>query len=255
MRDRTHSNTQFYRTANDNESAFDVDTLERNRIWLNLVNQNGDSSSIMVGYIEGATQEKDRLFDAYVREVNNLSMYSKIGDERMIIQGRALPFDENDQIPLGTVIPQAGEYTIAISKVDGLFLDESQNIYLEDTYTNVFHNLRAAPYTFTETEAIDYKDRFLLRYTTNGALSISDLDSSEVSIIAPRGNYIKINSDTSPINEVTVYDLLGRTLINNININNSEFIINNPNLLSGAYLVKVTLSNGQSKTQKVVLKQ
>ena len=253
MRDRTHSNTQFFRTAEEDENIPDTNAIERNRIWLNLVDQNGSTSSILVGYIEGATQEKDRLFDAYTREVNSISIYSKIGDERMIIQGRALPFDENDQVPLGTVIPDAGEYTIAISNVDGLFLDGNQAIYLEDTFTGVIHNLRAAPYTFTETEAIDYEDRFLLRYTDD-ALSTTDLELSTLSIIAPKGSYIKINSESNPIEAVTVYDLLGRALINEINIDDLEFVINNHNLSSGAYIVKVTLNNGLSKTQKVVLK-
>ena len=254
MRSNSQSNTEFYRTSSENQNIADTNALERNRIWLSLVNQNGAASNILVGYIEGATQEKDRLFDAFSREVNSLNIYSKIGDERMTIQGRALPFDENDQVPLGTVIPQPGEYTIAIDDVDGLFLDESQAIYLEDTYNGVIHNLRSAPYTFTETEAIDYEDRFLLRYTDD-ALSINDFELSTLTIIAPKGDYIKINSDSSPIETVTVYDLLGRTLINKINIDTSEFVISDHNLSSGAYIVNVSLSNGLSKTQKVVLKR
>jgi len=254
MRDRTHSNTAFYRTSNSTENVSDTNTIERNRIWLNLVNQNGTTSSILVGYIEGATQEKDRLFDAYIREVNSLSMYSKIGDQRMIIQGRALPFDDNDQVPLGTVIPQPGEYTIAISNVDGLFLDENQTIYLEDTYTGVIHNLRTAPYSFTESEAVDYEDRFILRYT-NETLSANELElGTGLTIIAPESDYIKVNSERSLINSVTVYDLLGRVLFNKNAINKSEFVLNNHNFSAGTYIVKATLANGQSKAQKIVLK-
>jgi hypothetical protein len=251
---RSAANTDFYRTANSNNNVSDVTGIERHRIWLTLGDQNGRASDILVGYIEGATQEKDRLFDAFTRELNTLSLYSKIGDERMSIQGRALPFNENDQVPLGTVIPQAGQYTIAISKVDGLFLDDNQDIYLEDTYTGTIHNLKAAPYTFTESEATDYKDRFLLRYTAD-ALSINDFELNAVRIIAPKGEYIKINSDDSPIDSVIVYDLLGRALINTSYADTSEVIINNTNLSSGTYMVNVTLRNGSSKTQKVILKQ
>ncbi len=253
MRDRSHSNTAFYRSANPNENISNSDSIERHRIWLDLIDSNGSSSNILVGYIEGATQEKDRLYDAYIREVNNLSMYSKIDNKRMVIQGRALPFDVNDQVPLGTVIPHAGEYTIAISSVDGLFLDVNQNIYLEDVYEGIIHDLRASPYVFTETEAIDYENRFVLRYT-NETLSTIDLELSALSIIAPKGNYIKINSDRSAIESVVVYDLLGRVLFNKNTINKTEFIINNHNLSSGAYIVKTTLVNGKSKAQKIVLK-
>lgn len=254
MRNKTYSNTDFYRTSSPSNNTIDANSIERNRIWLNLIGQNDATSSIMVGYIEGATQEKDRLFDAYTREVNSLNLYSKIGDERMIIQGRSLPFDDTDKVPLGVVIPQAGEYTIAISKIDGLFLDDNQNIYLEDTLTGTIHDLRATPYTFTETETVEYENRFYLKYTDE-ALSIDDSELSSIRIIAPKGDYIKISTDKNSINSVTVYDLLGRALIQNVNLNTAEFVINNNNLSSGSYIVKVGLSNGLSKTQKVILKR
>ncbi|MEY8848052.1 T9SS sorting signal type C domain-containing protein [Psychroserpens sp. XS_ASV72] len=252
MRDRTHSNTVFYRNSDPNTQ--DTNAIERHRIWLNLIDDSENASSIMVGYIEGATQEKDRLYDAYLREVNNLSIYSKIDDERMIIQGRSLPFNEADQIPLGTVLPDPGQYTIAISGVDGLFLNNDQNIYLEDTYTNVIHNLKASPYTFTVDDAIDYGDRFILRYTDD-TLSINEFELNGLSIIAPKGNYIKVTSSSNTIDSVVVYDLLGRTMYNQTGIGASEFTVQNPNLSSGSYIVKATLNNGIAKTQKVILKR
>ncbi|MEY8848051.1 T9SS sorting signal type C domain-containing protein [Psychroserpens sp. XS_ASV72] len=250
MRDRTHSNTAFYRTS---ESSEESNELERHRIWLNLLDDDGGSSSILVGYIENATQGKDRLYDAYVREMNSLSFYSKIEDQRMIIQGRTLPFDNQDQVPLGTVLPSAGQYTIAIDNVDGLFLNDEQSIYLEDTYTNTIHNLRTSPYSFSVSEAVDYDTRFILRYTDD-TLSITELELNALSIKAPKGNYIKVNSGRGQISSVIVYDLLGRTLFDKSNINTTDFVIQNHNLSDGAYIVKATLTNGVSKVQKVVLK-
>ena len=173
----------------------------------------------------------------------------------MSIQGKPLPFDVNDEIALGTVIPSAGEYLIAISNVDGLFLDDSQAIYLEDKHSGIIHNLRAAPYTFTETEATDYTDRFFLRYTTNDSLDTDEFELSALRIIAPNGNYIKVNSGNNLIDSVIVYDLLGRALINEVGIDKSVFTVNNNKLSSGAYIVQVTLTTGVSKTQKVILKR
>lgn len=254
MRSSAVSNTDFYRNA---EPSADSNAIERHRIWLDLIaNESGTSSSTLIGYIEGATQQKDRLYDAYAREVNTLSLYSKINEERMTIQGRTLPFNQNDQVIIGAVIPQTGQYTIAINNIDGLFLNDSQYIYLEDTFTNTIHNLKAAPYNFTvEEDAIDYEDRFILRYS-NDALSINEADINSIRIIAPRGNYIKINSgSTSQIQTVVVYDLLGRALLNKTDLDTSEFTIRSHNLTSGTYIVNVTLNNGNSKTQKVILKQ
>ncbi|NRA91631.1 MAG: T9SS type A sorting domain-containing protein, partial [Psychroserpens sp.] len=251
MRDRTHSNIAFYRNAESSSNANDV---ERHRIWLNLISDNETVSSTLVGYVQNATQDKDRLYDAYTREINNLSFYSKIGDERMIIQGRQLPFDVNDQVPLGTVLPEPGQYTIAISAVDGLFLDTNQDIYLEDTYNNIIHDLRAAPYLFSVDESEDFEDRFILRYTDE-TLGIEELDLSALTILAPKGEYIKIISDRTPIASVTLYDLLGRVLIHQTTLDTSQYVIRNHSFADGPYLVQVTLSNGLQKTQKVVLKQ
>ena len=67
----------------------------------------------------------------------------------MVIQGRQLPFDPEDQVPLGINIPENGNYTIAISAVDGMFENSTdQDIFLEDTYTGIIHDLRNSPYSF-----------------------------------------------------------------------------------------------------------
>ena len=172
----------------------------------------------------------------------------------MVIQGKSLPFDVNDEIPIGIVAPENGQYTIAINQVDGLFLESDQSIYLEDTYLGITHSLRAAPYTFNvEDSSQDFSDRFILRYTDD-ALSIEDFELNTLHIIAPKGNYIKVNSETSPINTVTVYDLLGRTLITKTAVNSNEYYINDHNLSSGNYIVTVKLDSGSTKSQKVILK-
>jgi hypothetical protein len=52
--------------------------------------------------------------------------------KKLVIQGRALPFLDTDLVPLGFATPLATTCTIALGQFDGLFADESVNIYLED---------------------------------------------------------------------------------------------------------------------------
>lgn len=250
-----YDNSQFYRLSSNNQSNSSTSSsLEKHRIWLNLIAPSELASSILVGYIENATLEKDRLYDAYNMEVNALNIYSKIGEDRMVIQGRPLPFDENDQVPLGTVVTETGIHTISIAGVDGLFINESQNIYLEDTYTNIIHDLRVSPYTFMVNEPATFDDRFILRYT-NEALSIPEYNNSpDITIVAPKGKYIKVISNNETIKNVTVFDLLGRVLIDKKDINQLELILNNISLSDGAYIVKAELYSGKNKVQKVIIK-
>ncbi|MGG5487936.1 T9SS sorting signal type C domain-containing protein [Gaetbulibacter sp. PBL-D1] len=253
----SYDNSQFYRTpSSDNVNHNSQSSLEKHRIWLNLVSPSQLSSSILVGYIEGATNQKDRLYDAYNKEFNALNLYSKIDDKGMIIQGRALPFDQNDQVHLGTVLTEPGIHTIAISNVDGLFTNEDQNIYLEDTYTNTIHDLKISPYIFSLSQPTTFDDRFILRYT-NETLDIDKDDiRGQLSISAPNGDYIKVKSETNTIDSVIIYDLLGRKLFEQKNINQLEFIIRDSNLSDATYIVKVTLTESKKqKIQRIILKQ
>ncbi|PWK17544.1 GEVED domain-containing protein [Xanthomarina spongicola] len=249
MRHKSYDNSEFYRTQ---QSGINPD-IERHRIWLSIISPTNQTATSLVGYIEGATQAKDRMFDAYGIENNAMNLFSLIEDERMLIQGRPLPFNTEDQIPIGAVIPIAGNYTIAIHSVDGLFEDETQDIYLEDLELNIIHNLRDQPYSFNVINGV-LDNRFVLRYTNN-LLSVEQQNEIiDLNITAPKNNYIKVTSTKDVIKNIEIFDLLGRVIFDNKNILKSEVIINDLNNASGALVVKVTLANGLQKTQKVILK-
>ncbi|MBU2939714.1 T9SS type A sorting domain-containing protein [Lacinutrix sp. C3R15] len=249
MRNETLDNSQFYRT---NETSQQTSNIEKHRIWLDLISPNNNANSTLVGYVEGATNAQDRLFDGFELSENNTRFYSLINDNEFAIQGKALPFHDTDTVPLGIEIPQNGNYTIAINNLDGLFETTNQPIFIEDTYTNNIHNLRVNPYSFNIT-AGTYNDRFILRYT-EPSLSINDYEYSGLEIAAPNNSFIKVKSETSTIKTVVVYDLLGRALINKTEINASEISFNNHNFAEGTYIVKAILANAKQKIQKVVLK-
>ncbi|GGG56203.1 hypothetical protein GCM10010976_28820 [Bizionia arctica] len=251
MRNQTLDNGQFYKLNEANENFTEI---ERHRIWLDLITPNEIATSILVGYIEGATNNKDRLFDGHEFAGSSVSFYSLIGEEKMAIQGKALPFIETDLVSLGLLIPQPGNYTIAINTLDGLFETGAQDIYLEDTFTGIIHDLRVNPYSFNA-EVGTFNDRFVLRYT-NDVLSNEEFNIiKDLSITAPKNDYIKITSTKDVIKDIVVYDLLGKVIFDTKNILKSEVIINDLKNASGTFIVKVTLANGLQKTQKVVLKK
>ncbi|MEH6535427.1 MAG: GEVED domain-containing protein [Psychroserpens sp.] len=252
MRSGVYGNDQFYRL--DNSADEDTTVVEKNRIWLDLIDNNNNAISILVGYISGATNEKDRLFDGNELSGTSTLFYSLVENEKMSIQGRSLPFNVNDTVTLGFEIPQNGNYSIAINNIDGLFETTNQDIFLEDTFTHTIHDLRLSAYSFTS-ESGTFNDRFILLYTDT-TLSTNEPESLDgLSIIAPDGKYIKIESTLSPIELTMIYDLMGRVVIDTKYANNpSELRIETNHLSSGSYVVKVTLTDGKEKTQKVILK-
>ena len=244
-----NNNAQFYR----NSSPLVTDlTTEKHRIWLDLVDVNNSSVTTLIGYSPEATLGLDRMYDAFKNVANEKSIYSLAESETLIIQGRPTPFDQNDQVPIGVRIISDGNYKIAIDAVDGLFSDSAQNIYLEDKELNIIYDLRQNPYSFTSTAGI-FNDRFVLRYTDT-ALSNPDFETlSNSVVVATNHGEMTIKSSIENIQEVTVYDVLGRQLFFAKAINNSSFMTSNISTSQQTLIVKIKLENGMTISRKIIL--
>lgn len=245
MRSNAYRNDQFYKSAAANRTNENTE----GRIWIDLVSSNANITTL-VAYVNGATNQKDQMYDAMTDIKATFNIYSLLeGYDRNTIQGRSLPFNQDDQVPLGIKIAANGNYTIAIQGLDGFFAETNQAVYLEDKLLNVIHDLRSAPYSFTSTSG-EYLDRFVLRYT-QASLSNNDFDyTNSVKIFA--NNRINIISAIEPIKEIKVYDLLGKLLTNKTNVSKNELVLNELNPTLSTLIVKVTLENNTVITKKVI---
>ncbi|WP_310556847.1 GEVED domain-containing protein, partial [Flavobacterium sp.] len=240
-----YNNSQFYRQNNNPRPA--SETIEKHRIWLNFTNNSGAFSQVLVGYVQGTTTGYDRGYDGTRFSGNNLSFYSIIPDNSLAIQGRPLPFVDTDIVPLGYNSQLAGNFSIRIDRIDGLFT--TQDIFLEDKLLNVVHNLKLTPYTFSTTTGI-FNNRFVLRYT-DAVLATPDFDySNSVNVFA--NNYINVKSTIENIKEILVYDLLGKTLFDSKNIDKKEMILTDFKATQNVLIVKVILDNDAEITKKVI---
>ena len=240
-------NSQFFKTRNPKTKTA---TFEKHRIWLNLTNTQGVFKQALVGYITDATNQYDNRFDGISFDGNEfVDFYSVNQEMNLVIQGRALPFDDSDEVPLGFRTTIEGAFTIKIDQADGVLTNQA--VFIEDKLTNTIFNLRSGPFTFN-TAAGTFKDRFVLRYT-NKTLGTKDVESPENQVLVSNKNkQIKINSNTEAIDKVVFYDLLGRLLFKKDKVNNTEFSILNLISNSETLLVKVTLQNGETVTRKIL---
>ncbi len=248
LRSNTYINSQFYRNNNDNNTIDPESEPERHRIWLSLVDANNNATTTLVGYVNEATNQQDRMFDAEHVAENGMGIYSMINDKAMIIQGRSLPFDQNDTVPIGVTVTNSGIYNIAISTLDGLFENQSQEIYLEDSEIGIIHDLRMAPYTFTADTGMS-QSRFILRYT-NDSLGNDTLNANQTFAFITN-NTLHIQSKEN-IAEVAIYEVTGKlvkTYQPNQTVNHieSEF-----NFAKGVYLAKIKLESGVITAKKLM---
>lgn len=250
LRSHTYNNSQFYRNGNGNsviESEVEV-SYERNRIWLNLTDSNNTAVTTLIGYIEGATYEKDRMFDSPFAINSTFGIYSTIATEKQSIQGRPTPFDENDEVFLGIAVPSAGSYTIAINQVDGLFENNSQNIFLEDLQAGIVHDLRISPYTFVAPQG-NTENRFKIKYVDQ-ILSNPSFESSSVStFIKNETLLIKANEN---IEKISLYDISGKLIENKTFSEGNQEISSNFSYSNGVYLLVINFENKNTVTRKVI---
>ena len=251
MRNKGYNNSNFFRTSNASKPS---------RIWLDITNDTGSSIRTLVGYDKEATTEKDRMYDAKINVDSNLNIYSLIDTEPQIIQGRPMPFDKEDKVSLGLVIPakstnsapSASTYSIGIAFVDGIFNKENQDIFLEDKLLNSIHDLRKEPYVFTS-NAGRFDDRFVLRYAKT-SLGINAFNNSKNNVIVATSDaQIKVKSNKENITSITVYDVLGREIYNKDNINFRELNIEEIKPSQQALIIKVVLENGQIVSKKIII--
>ncbi len=252
MRNDAYSNDNFL-SVDPGLNSISVNGVEteKHRIWLDLVSPNNVANTILVGYATGATNELDKLYDAYEFAGSQVSFYSLLEDNKLSIQGRSLPFNDEDNVPLGLKVVQNGSYYIGINALDGLFENENQAIYLEDTYLGYIHDLKDSPYSFSSSGG-NFEDRFVLRFM-NETLGLEDADSEDTVSVTAFESQIKLISLTDPLTDISVYDLLGRTILDFKPGNEQEFNINASNWSKAPYLVRIKTNSGKEYLKKILL--
>ncbi|UGS23822.1 reprolysin-like metallopeptidase [Flavobacterium channae] len=234
--------TQFYRTSNEEEPV-----VEKHRVWLNLNDSNVSYSQTLIGYMDGASAGFDNIIDARILDDSKTMLYSISNDDKLVIQGKGMPFTNDDVVPLGLKVLAPGSYTISLENLDGLFVD--QNVYLKDNFTNTIHDIKQSAYSFT-TQDGTFENRFSVVYN-NSVLGNDDFINENVLTVYSNQNGIVINT-TEKISEVVVFDVLGRKLHYQNGLDNSEVVISKIVKSNQALLVKTTLSNGQVITKKII---
>jgi UDP-2,3-diacylglucosamine pyrophosphatase LpxH len=159
-----------------------------------------------------------------------------------------MPFSTSDSVPLGFKTNVAGNYTIAIDHVDGLF-SNGQAIYLKDNLLNTVTNLGAGSYSFASA-AGTFNSRFEIVYQSMLGVNNPEFTSNNVVAFNDNGD-ISINSGSTVMEQVRVYDLQGRLLVEKKQINTSETRINTT-AVNQVLLLEITATTGSKVIKKII---
>ncbi len=243
-------NSQFFKLKSNSKESSSID---KNRVWLNLTNTQGAFKQTLIGYITGATNDYESAYDGKSLNANAfIDFYSVQNNSKYAIQGRAVPFDDNDVVPLGFKTSISGEFKIGIDKVDGLLA--SKKIFIEDKLLGKVQDLSEASYDFT-TETGTYDDRFVLSYANKTVEVIDNIAENKFGVLIYNKNKeIVVESSEGVIDKVLIYDFIGKQVYSNTNINETALKVANLTLINNqALIVKVILQNGEIITKKIIL--
>jgi hypothetical protein len=241
--------TNTMREANNQKQFFKTKQVERNRIWINLSNNNIIVNQMMLAYMTGATQGIDPAIDGKYFNDSQTALNSLIDNEEFAIQGRALPFDGTDVVPLAFKATISGNYTISIDHADGLFAN-GQDVYLFDSKTGTETNLATSSYSFVAESGVD-NARFSLKYQKTLGKNQSVLNDNNVLIYKNKGTfYVKAGDET--ISNIKVYDIQGKKVAELKNLNANLVPIKDLKAINQVLVFEISLQENKVITKKVV---
>ncbi len=240
--------TNSMRVSNNQNQFFKTKQIEKNRIWLNLSKDAKPVNQMLLAYMTGATEGIDPAIDGRYINDSQTALNSFLNNEEFAIQGRALPFEATDVVPLAFKTTTDGNYTIALDRVDGLFLG-NQDVYLVDSNRDIETNLKTSSYSFTATAGVD-NGRFSLTFQKTLKVDASVFNDKSV-IVYKNNGVIYVNSGAKLMNNIKVFDIQGRLIAERNNVKANTTSIQNLKANNQVLIVKVTTDDNLEISKKV----
>jgi hypothetical protein len=245
LREDAVTTTQFFKSS---DATVVASEREKHRIWINLNDGTKSYNQILVGYTSNATNGVDHKIDGKMLDISKTSLYNLIENSEYVIQGKGLPFSDEDVVKLGLKVTEASNFEINIEQVDGLF--ENQEVFVKDNYIGAIHNLKEGSYYFIS-QAGTFNDRFELIYK-KPAKEVEVVSANSVDVLV-KNNELTIQTYQSAIANVEVYDVLGKVVFTKNGIHNKQFNTNQITATKQALLVKIQLENGEVVVKKIIM--
>ncbi|WP_329806940.1 T9SS sorting signal type C domain-containing protein [Flavobacterium facile] len=245
FREDATTTTQFFKSS---DATVGTSESEKHRIWINLNDSTKSYNQILVGYTANATNGVDNKIDGKMLDTSKTSLYNLIENSEYVIQGKGLPFSDEDTVKLGLKVTEASNFEINIQQVDGLF--ENQEVFVKDKYIGAIHNLKEGSYYFIS-QVGTFNDRFELIYKKpTKEVVISTTNAVDILV---KNNELTIQTYQSAIASVEVYDVLGKVIFTKSGIHNKQFNTNQIKASQQTLIVKIQLENGEVVVKKIIM--
>jgi hypothetical protein len=223
----TEPNITFSRMASSRANQTNTNQITGDKLWVNLTDANDFTAQIGIYFKPSGNAGYLPTEDAVTIAGRKYNFYTQSTTEDLLIDVQDA-FETSKVIPLGitNITSQNQQFTISIPKKGGVFA--SQDVYLFDNVTQIYHNLSNGNFTFTTNEAI-IENRYSLVFTQNNT-NLAKTKMTDDLIISLLNDTLVVKSKNKLIANVQVFDIYtpntsGFKVIEQTKVNAKEILV------------------------------
>jgi len=222
---------------------------DRQRVRLQV--SNGTTTDETLIYFDAAASNTFDDYDSqkYAESASETQIYSKIGDEKLVINGmNAIELDT--PINVGFVAGNATAFSVKANEISNIPV--GVKVILKDNATHAETDLTDSnSYSFTSDATSNNTSRFTLTFKSPSAITGINYNYNENVWISTNTNgQIIINTNSNDKTTVDVYNSIGQKLESKTLTSTTTILYKT--YFSGVYLVSI-ISNGKTTTKKLVI--
>ncbi len=242
-------NDNFFKT----ENIKNKETQEKEKMWINLSNDQGAFSQILIGFIAEASNRVESKYDSPRLDGSNYLSFYSIGDnQNLAIQGtKSITGEEVIRLGFSSLIQEKVTLKISIDHLEGKLIE--RDIYLVDHLLQKTHNLKLHDYSFIVEEQGNFDNRFYIKFGDSLMVNEEHIFIKEELVVNRTKDLLEIKTSMNSIlKSLKIFDILGR-IIFKAEPYQKEYSLNHQALRSsGILILHAELSNGKILTKKVI---
>lgn len=215
------------------------------------VNQNVGFIRTALGFVAGTTNGLDRGGDAQsTSDTAPFSFYHILDGSNKEFSMSISPFDMDRFYPVG--FRCNADATFKLKAVKFLNFTQSENVYLFDSQTGLYHDIKNSEYQVTLPSGV-HNTRFKITFR-QAPLSVKEDISALFNVFQNNEKSLLIinNPNTIALKSVEVYDISGKVMMSKSGLgSDSTYELNTATLAQGVYIVKLITGTNQEMVKKV----
>jgi len=238
-------------------------TSEIQRVRIDFVTPLGYTRHLMLAFTPDnvASDDFDYGYDALVFDNFPDDLNWIIEDDRYVIQGVGA-FENTKSYPLGMFLSNSGQVKIKLRLLENF--ENPIPVYVYDLLLDTFTPISDADYIKSLTDG-DYLDRFYITFSNdkniiNMASSSKSLTVGDHEIQQTSFNYIRSTTElviktntTTKLNQVILYNIMGKRLMTIDNLDSSSIKIPLANLkTSGSFVISLLTEDGKHLNKHIL---